>query len=67
MTDEIEAPELSKDDALVVDDDRFAPENVALVTDHDGVRSSLTSLEYIYEWLAGEKPYNLSVLRNAKG
>jgi len=42
-------------------------ENVALVTDHDGVRSSLTSLEYIYEWLAGEKPYNLSVLRNAKG
>jgi 3-hydroxybutyrate dehydrogenase len=32
MSDEIEAPELSKDDALVVDDDRFAPENIALVT-----------------------------------
>jgi len=32
MSDEIEASELSKDDALVVDDDRFAPENVALVT-----------------------------------
>jgi len=32
MTDEVESPELTSDDMLVVDDDRFAPENVALVT-----------------------------------
>ncbi|WP_132061444.1 SDR family oxidoreductase [Halorussus amylolyticus] len=32
MTDELSAPELSMDDALVVEDDRFAPENVCLVT-----------------------------------
>jgi 3-hydroxybutyrate dehydrogenase len=32
MPEEVTPPELSKDDALVVDDDRFAPENVALVT-----------------------------------
>ncbi|MFC4449455.1 SDR family oxidoreductase [Halorussus aquaticus] len=32
MSDEVTAPELSTEDALVLDDDRFAPENVALVT-----------------------------------
>ncbi|WP_128477942.1 SDR family NAD(P)-dependent oxidoreductase [Halorussus pelagicus] len=32
MTDEVTAPEFASEDALVVDDDRFAPENVALVT-----------------------------------
>jgi len=31
-SDDIEAPDLSLDDALVLDDDRFAPENVCLVT-----------------------------------
>jgi len=31
-TDDIDAPELTLDDALVLDDDRFAPENVCLVT-----------------------------------
>ncbi|MFB6084963.1 MAG: esterase/lipase family protein [Halorientalis sp.] len=34
-------------------------ENVRLRTDHDGVRASLTSTELTYEWLTGEKPYNL--------
>ncbi|WP_424017643.1 esterase/lipase family protein [Halorientalis pallida] len=34
-------------------------ENVLLRTDHDGVRASLTSMELTYEWLTGEKPYNL--------
>jgi triacylglycerol lipase len=33
--------------------------NVLLRTDHDGVRASLTSMERTYEWLTGEKPYNL--------
>ena len=32
MTDEVSAPELTAEDALVLDDDRFAPENVCLVT-----------------------------------
>ncbi|WP_276300510.1 SDR family NAD(P)-dependent oxidoreductase [Halorussus lipolyticus] len=32
MTNEVEPPELSTDDMLVVDDDRFSSENVALVT-----------------------------------
>ncbi|WP_137283508.1 SDR family oxidoreductase [Halorussus salinisoli] len=32
MAEEVTAPELSQDDVLVLDDDRFAPENVALVT-----------------------------------
>ena len=32
MTDEVEPPEFSTADALVLDDDRFAPENVCLVT-----------------------------------
>ena len=32
MSDEVTAPELTTDDALVIDDDRFAPEHVALVT-----------------------------------
>ena len=32
MSDEVTAPEFAPEDALVVDDDRFAPENVALVT-----------------------------------
>jgi len=31
-TDDIDAPELTLDDALVLDDDRFAPGNVCLVT-----------------------------------
>jgi len=37
-------------------------ENVALVADHDGVRSSLTSAEYVFEWCRGEKPYDLTNL-----
>ena len=32
MSDEISAPEVSHDDLLLVDDDRFAPEHVCLVT-----------------------------------
>jgi len=40
--------------------------NVALKTDHDGVRASLTSIEYVYEWLTGEKPYNLATIRAAE-
>lgn len=32
MSDDIAPPEFSTEDALVLDDDRFAPENVALVT-----------------------------------
>ncbi|UPV99453.1 SDR family oxidoreductase [Halorussus gelatinilyticus] len=32
MSDEVTPPEFAPEDALVVDDDRFAPENVALVT-----------------------------------
>ena len=32
MTDEVTPPEFSTDDALVLDDDRFDPENVCLVT-----------------------------------
>ncbi|WP_135851542.1 SDR family NAD(P)-dependent oxidoreductase [Halorussus salinus] len=32
MSDEVTAPEFAPEDALVVDDDRFAPENAALVT-----------------------------------
>jgi triacylglycerol lipase len=33
-------------------------ENVAIAADHDGVRTSLTSAEYVFEWCSGEKPYN---------
>ncbi|WP_336000610.1 esterase/lipase family protein [Halorientalis halophila] len=33
--------------------------NVLLRTDHDGVRANLTSIENTYEWLTGQKPYNL--------
>ncbi|MFB6143126.1 MAG: esterase/lipase family protein [Halorientalis sp.] len=36
--------------------------NVALVTDHEGVRASLTTTEYVYEWVTGEKPHNLNNL-----
>ena len=36
--------------------------NLALTTDHDGVRASLTSAEHVYEWVSGEKPYNLNNL-----
>jgi 3-hydroxybutyrate dehydrogenase len=32
MSDEVEPPEFATEDALVLDDDRFAPENVCLVT-----------------------------------
>ncbi|NHN57973.1 MULTISPECIES: SDR family oxidoreductase [Halorussus] len=32
MSDEVTAPELATDDAFVIEDDRFAPEHVALVT-----------------------------------
>ena len=34
-------------------------ENVVLETDHDGTRESTAALELIYEWVAGENPYNL--------
>jgi len=37
-------------------------ENVAIETDHDGVRSSLTSAEYVFEWCSGQKPYNFTNL-----
>ena len=33
--------------------------NVALETDHDGARESLTSLELVYEWVAGQDPYSV--------
>jgi triacylglycerol lipase len=34
--------------------------NVALETDHDGVRRSLTTIEYCFEWCSGEKPYHIT-------
>jgi triacylglycerol lipase len=33
--------------------------NVAIETDHDGVRTDRTALEYIYRWTAGEHPYDI--------
>lgn len=35
--------------------------NVALHTDHDGVRTSLRTKEHVFEWLSGEHPYNLQI------
>jgi pimeloyl-ACP methyl ester carboxylesterase len=39
-----------------------AEENVAIATDHDGVRSSLQSAEHVFEWCSGQKPYNFTNL-----
>ena len=33
--------------------------NVAIETDHDGVRTDRTALEYIYRWTAGDHPYDI--------
>lgn len=35
--------------------------NVALPTDHDGVRTSPRAKELVFEWLSGEHPYNLQI------
>jgi len=41
--------------------------NVAIEADHDGVRSSLTSVEYVFEWCSGQKPYNFTNLLASGG
>ena len=33
--------------------------NVLLETDHDGVRTDQSALEYVYRWLSGSHPYNV--------
>ncbi len=33
--------------------------NVALEADHDGVRTELEAVEYVFEWVSGEHPYDL--------
>lgn len=33
--------------------------NVAIETDHDGVRTERTALEYVYRWTADEHPYDI--------
>jgi len=41
--------------------------NVALETDHDGVRESQRALEYLFRWVADEHPYNLQRQVTAPG
>jgi pimeloyl-ACP methyl ester carboxylesterase len=33
--------------------------NLALETDHDGVRADLRAIEHIFEWVSGTHPYNV--------
>lgn len=35
--------------------------NVALTTDHDGVRAHRRAKEFVFEWLSGDHPYDLSI------
>lgn len=34
--------------------------NVELETDHDGVRADVEAMEYIFEWVSGHHPYDLT-------
>lgn len=41
--------------------------NEVVAADHDGVRANLGSVERVFEWVSGKKPYNLAHLRADAG